>query len=113
MPQLAIEKLGFDKNIIIVFRQPTKERQGSAEHIIMGHKKQIDDIFISKLKSVITKPNDVKQDDDGRIVMFVNLESSKPNVLKRFSLVIEKEASKENYYTIVSAYPKTIKIKLK
>ena len=104
MPQLAIEKLGFDKNSNIVFRQPTKDRQGSAEHIILDHKKEIDEHYINCIKEAVKNPSDVVEVKYGRIALISRFGKNKKGAEIHFVVVLEKQEDNKTYQ-IVTAYP--------
>lgn len=103
VPKMAIEKLGI-KPGVIVFRQPTKDRQGSAEHIILDHKKEIDEHYINCIKEAVENPSDVVEVKHGRVALISSFGKNKKGAEIHFVVVLEKQDDNKTYQ-IVTAYP--------
>ena len=90
------------------FRNPTPKRQGSSEHIILDHEKEIDDYYIECIKKSILKTKFFEAVNNKiYLYSYFGEKSRKRKGINKLYMqtTIEKEKDSEYIYTVVSSYP--------
>lgn len=114
LPKELKEK-GFNGEIIS--RKPTMYREGSLEHIILSHSKEIkqDPLFAEKIKDTMMAYDEINPGKTNIKFELNKFIETKPNKKGKifdywFKVVIEKENDNDNF-TVVTAHPFKIKHK--
>ncbi len=101
-PKILIEKFGLEKDCKIYFREPTKNRQGSAEHIILDHKNEINDLYLKAINNAIQNPIDIIDAKKNRVALVQHFMKDKNNKDVYFYVILENY---KNSFEIVTAFP--------
>ena len=113
VPKLMQEKLGLDKEAIIIFRRASQFRQGSVEHIIKSHTSEINDEYIQHIRMALESPKNVNylfktKNNQDRYEMIIETDKySKKDGLLLFKVYVDK--IDDNTFEIVSAHYKSNK----
>ena len=103
IPQIMKDKFNIDDGKMIVFREATLKRQGSAEHIVKSHKNQIDDDYLLFIKSVLTNPDECELiDSSKKRYCFSKFHHKKGSNEKWFYVFVDE--NEDGNFEIVSAY---------
>ena len=93
-----------DDDAIIFFRNATATTQGSAEHIIADHGKQITRGFLNAFKEAINNPDEVVVQKKRRYILLKYNQYKIKNKEQDFIVVLYKQNKKK--LAIITAYPK-------
>ena len=102
IPKLMVEKFHFNADSKIYFRKPTQKRQGSAEHIIADHRKEVNQHYIMSMRNAILNPLDIVEMKRNRLALVSFYLKDKQNRTVFFYVIIEKDS---NDFQIVTAFP--------
>ncbi|MCM1556761.1 MAG: phage minor capsid protein [Anaeroplasma bactoclasticum] len=102
-PKMLIERFNLNKNCKIYFRESTQSRQGSAEHIIADHSKEINNNYINTMIKTIKNPIDLVEGKCDRVILVQHFMKDSKNREVYFYVVLEK--NKDDNFEIITAYP--------